>query len=121
MQSMQEATKTDVHGRESRVELVYIKGAQVNFLILPGQCSAGRSLPFFLSFFLCGACQSLVDWLWLWLGMGGVAGGLIGELTSLPTCVRVGVLRERGHGLVGGLTLHINNHHTTPRQTLPLT
>lgn len=35
---MQEATKTDVHGRESRVELVYIKGTQVNFLILPGAC-----------------------------------------------------------------------------------
>lgn len=36
--TLQEVTKTDVHGRESKVELVYIKGTQVNFLILPGAC-----------------------------------------------------------------------------------
>lgn len=32
----QDAVKTDMQGRESKVELVYIKGTQVNFLILPG-------------------------------------------------------------------------------------
>ncbi|EWM20813.1 small nuclear ribonucleoprotein [Nannochloropsis gaditana] len=32
---LRDVTKTNVHGKESKVELIYIKGSQVNFMILP--------------------------------------------------------------------------------------
>lgn len=33
----QECVKTDAVGRKSNVELVYIKGAQISYIVLPGE------------------------------------------------------------------------------------